>query len=505
MKNIVLFIVLQAISLSSIAQISYEKRVELALEDGYTQEKIEEFGKAGFILSTKRVNNSDNQVEWKYDFYNTDIEMVKVKRILLNKKLYRDESFTTTERLHTLYKDRKGNFSLVSVEAKNMIITQIEGQIPKKAYLKGMAVLGDYAFFRGYLKNSPFLFSVNWKTGKQNIFPIVISKVKPKKIKLIDFQVLEESDELFLYVKALIDKRTSAIHVLKFDSKGEQFGSYNLTKSIVRNITSLTASKLNDEKYIFTGTYSTKSTSSSEGMFFCQVDHERLSFMEYYNFLDLENFLSYLPERKQEKIEKKKNRKKGRGKEYVINYRIAPHEIIQLEDGYIFLGEAYYPTYRTETYYTTSFVNGVMVTRPVTTTVFDGYQYTHAMMARFDLGGKLLWDEVFEMWQAYKPFYIKKFISVAEKNENSLKLAFASRNKIYTKSIDYSGAVINDFESEEIETSFDGDKTKRSHSNLLFWYDNYFLSYGYQKIKNKEDDEVKRKRKVYFMSKIYFK
>ncbi len=504
MKNIALFTLLFLSSLSAIAQISYEKRVELELEDGYTGEQINDFGKTGFIVSTRKISNEGNQTEWKFDLYNSELEQRDVKRILLHKKQYRDESFSNEERLHSLFKDRKGNFTLLSIEAKNMKVSQVEGQIPKKAYLKGMAVLGDYAYFRGYLKNSPFLFSVNWKTGKQKIVPITISRVKTKNIRLMDFQVLEESGEVFLYIKALIDKKTSAVYINKFNDNGELLSTFNFTKSVDKNIVSLTASRLSDEKYIFTGTYSTKSTSSSEGMFFCQFDHERLSFMEYYNFLDLENFLSYLPERKQEKIEKKKKRKESRGKEFAINYRIVPHEIVQLDNGYIFLGEAYYPTYRTETYTTTTFVNGVATTTTYTNTVFDGYQYTHAMMARFDLGGKLVWDQVFEMWQAYKPFYVKKFISIAEKHENSLKLAFASRNKVYTKAIDYAGTITNDFESDEIETSYEGDKTKRSFSNLIFWYDNYFLSYGYQKIKNKEDDDVKRKRNVYYMSKIRF-
>ncbi len=105
---------------------------------------------------------------------------------------------------------------------------------------------------------------------------------------------------------------------------------------------------------------------------------------------------------------------------------------------------------------------------------------------------------------AHKPYYVKRFISMAEKNQNFSKLVFASRNKIVSKSIDYNGSVIQDSESEEIDTAHEGDKEKRSFSNVDFGYDKYFIAYGRQIIKNKGNKDVKRKRKVYFISKIKF-
>ena len=36
------------------------------------------------------------------------------------------------------------------------------------------------------------------------------------------------------------------------------------------------------------------------------------------------------------------------------------------------------------------------------------------MVAKFSHQGKLIWDQTFEMWSAYKPFYVKKFISIAK-------------------------------------------------------------------------------------------
>ena len=353
------------------------------------------------------------------------------------------------------------------------------------------------------MKRAPLLISINWKTGEQNIIPINIPDVSPKKTQLEDFQVLESANELFLYVKAALEKRKSDIYVLQLNDRGEKEEIYNLTDNIEENIIEISTSKISDDQYVFTGTYSKKYTINSDGLFFCQAKKERIDFLEFYPFLELENFLSYLPEKRQEKLEKKKKEKKG--KSLKLSYRIAPHEVIKLADGYLFLGEAYYPTYRTETYTTTSVSNGVSTTSTHTRQVFDGFQYTHAILCKFDKRGKLVWDEIFEMYPRYKPFEVKKLISISDRNDKALKLVFASQDKIVAKAIDYEGNVILDKQSEEIGTNFEGDKSKSSFSNVDYWYKNYFIAYGQQKIKNKEGSaNVKSKRKIFFISKVKF-
>lgn len=504
--RLLILTILALMSLNAVSQIDYTKRIEFEIDNGYCQEKIIDFGDAGFVLSTKKDESIQGQTEWNFELYNTNLELVKEEKLLLDNKLVRQEIHSNENQLHALFITKKGEYALVTIEVPSLTITRTEGVLPKKIRIAEMTALQDYTFIKASIKGAPYLVSINWKSGKQKHIPVQTDNVKPKNTQLIGFQTLPQSNELFVYVKAITDKRSSSFYVFRLNTDGEKDMQIELSKDMSKNIVSATASKLSEQKYIFTGTYSTKSTSASEGMFFCQIDQKRLSFINYYNFLDLENFLNYLPERKKEKIEKKKDRKEDRGKDYAINYRIAPHKIIQLDDGYIMLGEAYYTTYRTQTYTTTSMVNGVATTQVHTMQVFDGYQYTHAVLARFDLEGIMVWDQVFELWSAYKPFSVKKFISIAEQNQNSLKLAFASRNRIYSKEIDYAGVVVNDSESDEIQTGYEGDESKKSFTNISYWYDNYFLAFGTQKIKNKDkDDDVKRKRKVYFVSKIEYK
>lgn len=504
MKTFSKFLLLLFLTQSVSAQLSYTKRIELELKDDYVDEKLYEFGSKGFVIRSVSKESSGGEDEWKYDLYDTDLNLVTTKSIKLNKRLYVDETYSDSNQVYTLFKNKKGDFSIVNFNVKTQEISNVEGIIPKKSYIKDMAILGDNAFFNALLKNKPYLFSVNIKTGEKKFIPVQIKGFKTKKLRMMNFQVLEESNEIFLYVKAYINRISTDIFIIKLNSKGEKEKVFNLTENISENITSVSASKLKTGKYIFIGTYSTTYTGSSEGIFFCQSEENRIDFIRFYNFLELKDFLSYLPERKQKKIEQKKKRKEARGKEYNINYRIADHELMLLDDGYLFLGEAYYPTYRTETYTTTTTVNGIPTTTTQTRTVFDGYRYTHAILAKIDKQGNLIWDNSFEMWPAYKPFYVKRFISVAEQNEESVKMVFSSWNKIVSKEVSINGAILQDSESDEIETGYSGDKSKRSFSNIDYWYNNYFIANGIQVIKNTEDENVKRKRRVFFISKIEY-
>lgn len=495
---------LAALCIAASSQVSYEQRVEFELKDGYYHEEVYEYGENGIILTSKCETKKNGKRKRKYEYYNNKLELIKSDSIEIDKKFKFEETFQGEDYLHTLYKDSKGRFSIVSVVGEDLEFTKVDGELPKKMYISDMTVLGDYAYFNTRTNKNPYLFSLNWKTGKQDPIPISIKNVKPKFVRLDGFQLLEESNEIMLFVSARVSKKKNDTYIILLDDEGNKIDEYNLTSQVEENIIDATSFNVGNGDYIFTGTYSSVSSYSSEGIFFCKANKGNIEYINFYRYTDLKEFMSYLPERKQKKIEKRKNRKEKKGKDLKLNYSLAMHDIILREDGYYLLGEAYYATYRTETRTTTSTVNGVTTTSTTTVSVFDGYQYTHAILAKFSLDGELQWDQTFEMWPWYKPFRVKKFISVNEETENSIEMVFANYSKIVSKIIDNSGSVIKDESFDDIETGHGDDKTKQSNAKSDYWYDNYFIVYGYQKIKNKEDENVKKKRKVFFMSKLKF-
>jgi hypothetical protein len=273
---------------------------------------------------------------------------------------------------------------------------------------------------------------------------------------------------------------------------GRQKEIFNVTKNVKEKLITVAATKIQN-RYVITGTFSKTRSVRSQGVFIGEVENKKLNFIKFYNFLELKNFTSYLSQKQQDKIERKKNSKAQKGEELLMNYRIVTHPIIESEDGYIFLGEAFYPTYHT---YTTTVGKATQVH-----TVFDGFQYTHATLAKFDRAGKLLWDNTFPMWSTSKPFMVVKFISFRQ-GEETTELTYSERNTIWYKVFDVvNGEIVKDNSKEIIDTFLQGDKVKRSFSNIEYWHDNNFIAYGFQTISNKE---VKRNRRVFFINKISF-
>jgi hypothetical protein len=287
----------------------------------------------------------------------------------------------------------------------------------------------------------------------------------------------------------------------QYDLTGSLLNTIELDEEIDKTLISTTVAALDKKDILISGTYTDLGGTSSTGLFMTTTVDGELQQPQYYNYIDIENFLSYLPERKQERIEKQKERKAENGKQLEFSYFMAIHDIIPCGEDFLFLGEAYYPTYSLES--STSTVNGKTTT--TVKKVFDGYQYTHAHIAKFNKAGELLWSQCFEMYPKSQPFYVKRFISISGQTENSIKLVFADGNYIYGKEFDFNGVLISDKTSSKINGSMENDKEQYGGSSeVLYWYDNYFLSYGIQRIKNTKDNDAQRKRNVLFVNKIKF-
>ncbi len=491
------------LSTQAYGQVNSQKRIEFDSKDGFSDEEIHVFGSKGFIMSSRSDEKQDGMSKWNYELYNTNLQSVKTKTIKIDSKFSPNKTFRNGEGLFVFYLENKYNFNLVSIQAEELEIKQANGILPNKTYVNDMVVLGDYAILNTSIKKKPFLISINRKTGKTNLIPIEIGDYSAKKTIVQRMQVLEKSGEILVYVNVIVKKSKDEIFVVQMNDKGKKTGMFHFTKGISENIIDISGSSVGEGSYVFTGTYS-RSTTSSEGIFFSRVDNNEVDFINFVKFLDMKNFLSYLPKREQDKIEKKIKKKEKKGKEVTLSYRIADHAVIPSGDDFLFLGEAFYPTYRQESYTTTSTVNGVSTTTTQYRTVFDGYQYTHAVLAKFNAQGELLWDQTFAMWPSYKPYFVKRFISLTEQSEDDIKMVFASYNRIVSKTISLDGVVIQENKSDEIETGYSGDKAKYSYSNIDYWYDQFFIAHGNQVIKNKEDKSVKRKRRVFFISKIEY-
>ena len=210
MKQTILILVLVISTFLAKSQANFDKRIELELKDGYEDETIHPFGENGFLMSSRSEKVVDNEIEWKFDQYNTDLELSNSYSMHLDKKFRLFASSSTFDKLYSFFYYR-GEFTIVTVEVPGNDATIVKGELPKKLYIYDMWVLGEYVYFNAYLHKAPQLFAINWRTGKQKLTPLEIEGCKPKSVTISNIQPLDSAGELMVFVYSNAKRGSSKV------------------------------------------------------------------------------------------------------------------------------------------------------------------------------------------------------------------------------------------------------------------------------------------------------
>lgn len=482
-----------------------EKRVEIDLKDGRNNEEVFTMGKHGVVVkSFSKEGGVKTNISLHHDVYDTDLQLYETDPIEYDPYLPIMSTYETEDHIyHLAFRRKKRPISIYTFDVKNKTSKRLEIEYSGSEKFRGIEyfqVLGQQAAAIGFSKTGVHFLSFDLENQTVKSTPIFIEDFKPGRIIATNMQYLEDAKKYYVSLRVYKTSKITFAYLLDVDSDGQLNTPIKIDESGGRFIKSITVSAVGESEVVIAGTYGNTSFGPNNGIYFGASSDGEITDITSYNFLDIPNYLDYLPERTQQRIENKKARKASRGKELEANQLLVLHNIIPVDNDFLLITEAYYPTYRTETRTTT--VNGKTTT--TTVQVFDGYQYTHAMIAKFNKEGEMLWSQVFKMYLWYKPFVARTFIRIAAQEQNSIQLVYADGKNIYSKSFSFDGEILNEKTSNPINTENENDKIKVSYSNISFWYDKYFLSYGVQDIKNRGDDDVKRRRKVFFMNKVSF-
>ncbi|MCF8299135.1 MAG: hypothetical protein K9J13_16420, partial [Saprospiraceae bacterium] len=136
--------------------------------------------------------------------------------------------------------------------------------------------------------------------------------------------------------------------------------------------------------------------------------------------------------------------------------------------------------------------------------VFDGYRYTHAIVAAFDKDGERLWDNTFEIMNVLS-FNLKERVKVLRNSEDDeIVLVYSYGGQLNSKVIEGS-KVVERKQTTKLETKNEKDKVLSNYdSDMEYWYDNYFITWGYQRIKEKGKGLLNKKRQVFYFTKIAY-
>lgn len=459
-------------------------RIELDLNGDFTNFNVLPLTSEGLLLQSNADQAKKGQLEVKYDFYDSELQLKGTQSVFVKERTQSVDTYQKDHTNYTLIRNKRDYIAVISTDFNTQQVTKVESAYSDEAELSGMKVFNNKAVFKAIERKTNSIIIIDLKSGALEEVAFNFGNYRRGDVEIEDFQVFD--DEILVYVNAKNNRKSEDLYVATLDLNGKQKDFYKVTTDINEKLINISATKVAD-KYILTGTYSKTKSDLSQGLFFAEIQNSKLNFIKFYNFVDLQNFTNYMSDRQQQKIERLNERASNKNKELVLNYNILNHPVKVVDSGYIFLGEAYYPTYVTITSN-----NG-------TTTYFDGFFYTHGVIAKFDKEGNLVWDNSFELAPDYKPMKLKKFISLGT-NESMVDLSFGNLKELIYKQIDAkSGKVLLHDVNEIIDTKLEGDKIRKSFSDVTFWYKNYFIAYGAQTVTNNSEE---RRRSIFFVNKI---
>jgi hypothetical protein len=490
-------------SIIGFAQVDQSLRIEYPIDDSYDHTVIAVSNQQKALVISKVKDKSRKVYNWSFDLIDENFKTIKKTQADFPLKFENYEySFYDNHYYLLYYNNHDGKYNLLDLNVNDFTTKIQEGILAKGLRLNEIIAMDGNVFISALSKREQSIFVLNATTNK--VLHVVPKELTDLKITYIDMQrvdnILDQKEMVYKY--KVCEKEGCDYLMLRFDNNGNQIGNFFfLPKADAdKELTSISLSKLSTDQYLSTGTYSVAKSKKANGIYIAHVNNSKVEFINYYNFLDLNNFTSYLSEKQQNKIEKKKDKKAASGEELNLSYNVSVHDITVQDGEYFFLGEFYYPTYRTETY-TVMGANGSMST--VSRQVFDGYQYTHSCVAGFDMSGKLIWSNTFEMYLNYKPYTVRQYIRMNHEGENT-KLVYATGTAIKTITFNKNKVIKDESVSTLISTD-ENDVVKRTTNNFIeWWYGQNYFSYGNQVIKNKENDSGNKKREVFYINKIAY-
>ncbi len=478
---------LSGMSTQVYAQIEQDKRIEFELESAWgSNYEIQTIEKHGLIIS-KPLHEETKADEKKWLLRHYDTELVKKweTTVPVDEDLYLAftwyDKYASEPTMYLIFQNsRKETMEIVTINVLKQTVGRQTVTIPKRTVFEQIAFYDDMLHFYGTVKNKQVIL------GQYDLLTKKINYTTLHKKESITNMAINHKEGFVDIATMIADKKTQSIFVHSY-SRNVKIRSLEIhANDPEKRLWDARVDRLEGDHFVL-GNFSSSKRSSAEGFYISKFQHAKQVYCKYYRFTDFKNFFTYLSDRKQEKIEKKIEKAKKHGKEYDVRYSMELHNIIKQDDQLILIGEAYYPVYRTET--RTSYVNG----KPVTTTYqrFDGYVYSHAVVAGFDTDGKLLWDQCFEMGDV-KSYSVRTFLH-QQITKDVIRLTYAYGTSIITKVIK-GNQVLDDKERTRVLKQYDSDNVRYSSSGIQYWYDDYFLDWGTQKIKNKELSKQRRKK-----------
>ncbi len=504
MKHLILTTLTVVLFVYSFAQRNKDiesNEIKIQLDDGFGDQQITEFKEYGVLLKSVKENKKSKSETWKFNHYTSDLVFNQSGSIEISEWFYFKSSYKAKHHQIYVFQDFVEKIKVITVNVNNFEITEKDYRLKELLYKGNMYTIGDRLVLEALNGKENILHSINWKTEKQELIPVKFDGIKDKNVSFERFQKVADEEELLAFYRISESKKLTHFRAILFDKDLKELKRCNLYIEDERHLLSISGSKLEEDELAFTGTFSYDLNEASVGFYFLLYKDQEVRSLRFYRFLELENFLNYLPFSMKEKVKKERRKKDKKGQDYVLSYDFADHTVYKVENDYFFVGEAYFPTYDVvnRTDFNTAINYGTQVINTLET-IFTGNQYTHAIVCRFNKVGGMEWHRTFDLWQIDKPFDERFFIDF-KIDEDYIYLSHPTTNQVYSKKYTLTGRLNSEVGSPPFELSNQLKNLDWKNVDMRYWYNDYYLNSGVAEVKIGRD-QIKT---VLFLRKIKYK
>jgi len=405
------------------------------------------------------------------------------------------------------------------------LLTDKTTKIPLKAVLEmdmqEFFVLNGKAILMGNMDYRPVI--QVFDTSNQHV--ITIQGIYEKDLQIIQMRKAPEIGGFDVLMSRRDRYKNKSVSISSFDTEGNKIKEVTIDRlgdsdsEIVDGV--LTPSFNYTQALI--GPFSRQRKNVYQGIYFTKINE----FGEYeshlYTLEDFENFFNYLPEKTKDRRLRALARALEKGKQPPIRNTLATREIIAQDGTYLVYNDHFvsssrnYPSrdrmyinnfYRMSPmagnlgglggYYSPLWTNPYF--RPGQTT--SEYKFLSAQLMLLDESGELLWENALSLGNTGRRSP-GKFGEISFDGQNlfylyldeeELKLSHIQQGEVLLENETFALELLD--EKERIR------ETQISSLNLIWWYQNYYLLSGKQKIRFQQEDGTEGNKEVYFLSKI---
>lgn len=444
----------------------------------------------------------ESRIKWYFSFYDRNLQVVWTKTIPLDEHMeYRFSAYhqDTLVMLFSLSGKKKGNaadYQILRILLNKSVFIVNQGMLPVNSEVAFFSHAHQQVWLGIKSKAIPDqLLHINLGSGNQRLFPLG----EGSQISLRWMASDTSGQFIRAVVTRQVSKKSWEHYLVSYDTTGKIRNEKLIgNMSTDLNFTGFQVYSSGDGKDMVLGTYGINSEKESSGFFSKFFAAGTQNMTNFYHFLELHHAKDLLSEKDILGLKKKalkRNRKPG---EYPLDFNLLLHTIFFREGEYILCGEIFSPQYHTE-----SFTDFDFYGRPYSNSysVFDGYRFTHALIAGFGHDGQLKWDNALNIRNLIS-YELSTKVSFFPSGENMV-LCYLGDGRIGYKMI-RANLEVEKTDYIPIEMLHPGDKLlTETRSRMIPWYGSYFLCSGYQEIKNVSLDN-NNKRLVFYFTKIRF-